>query len=188
VVQVATGGTFGPAGRVDVGPTTARSWTPTAEEWAELAALSDGSTPFTWRVTTLDETGESFSEPRSFTVAAPSTLVRMPVGANAFEPANIVVEAGSTVTWWNDTVSAGNLQDEPHDVQLVDPDGMVVTHMADLEGGGATTWTFPEPGLWHYLCVRHSGSGTHTDQVVQTTVQHMPEGPYRCMAGTVTVR
>lgn len=61
-----------------------------------------------------------------------------------FEPAAIVVEAGSEVTWTND-------DDFPHNVHLLD--GSDVTE--DLPVGGSATIAFDEPGDVYYECSIH---------------------------------
>ena len=189
VLQISYDAHFGPAGRMDYGPFTASSVTLSEEEWAELIAVSDGSTAMLWRLAGVGEDGaEMVTEPRRFHIAVPISVVHIPLGVSAFEPAHIVVEAGTTITWWNDAVASGNLQNEPHDVQLIDGHGASVTHMELLNGAGYFTWKSDVPGVWSYLCHRHSGPGLPTDAVLETHMFHRESGPYRCMAGTVTVR
>jgi len=189
VLQIATDGTFGPAGRLDYGPLSGGQYSLSDAEWADLIAVSDGTAPLLWRVAGRDEEGgEAITEPRRFHVAQPTDVIEVPEGANIFSPAHVVVSAGQPVTWWNNSVAGGNLQNEPHDVQLLGPDGETMSHLHDLNGAGFATWTFENPGVWHYICHRHSGSGTHGDHALETTNMHHADGPYRCMAGTVTVR
>jgi len=189
VLQIALNGTFGPSGRLDYGPVTDSKYAFTDEEWKTLQGHSDGTTPLLWRIAGVGEDGgEILTEPRRFHVAVETEVVRVPEGINIFSPSHVIVPVGSSVTWWNDSVAAGNLQNEPHDVQLVDPEGRAATHLHDLNGAGFATWKFNEPGVWHYLCHRHSGTGSHTDTMMENTHAHHAEGPYRCMAGTVTVK
>ncbi|MCB9792482.1 MAG: VCBS repeat-containing protein [Alphaproteobacteria bacterium] len=198
VLQISLDGTFGPAGRLDIGPVTTATASEGAldagvqlseAEWAEILAASDGSAALLWRVVAVDEEGgEALTEPRRFYAAQPGTAVHVPLGANIFEPAHVVVGVGETVSWWNDSVAAGNLQAEPHDVQLVDETGRIVSPMVALNAGGLFTWTFTEPGQWSYVCQRHSGAGEHGDHLMETPSATRADGPFRCMAGTVTVR
>lgn len=191
VVQVSGDGTFGVGRRVDLGPVREQEIAVCGEELEALRALSDGTRPLLWRVVVAaDDDREGQSEARAFYLARPTTEVSVPRGANVFFPAHIVVDQGSTVTWWNDSVSAGNLQDEPHDVQLIDPTGAAVSRLTSLVGGGRATWLFNQPGVWHVLCHMHSGIGTPNDALIETerAHHHRTDGPFRCMAGTVTVR
>lgn len=197
VLQISVDGTFGPVGRFDFGPFTAPEDQSVSEQgaqlteaqWAEILAASDGSRPLLWRVVAADdEGGEAITDPQRFYGAQPSTVVHIPEGANVFEPAHIVVPLNTPITWWNDTVSAGNLQEEPHDVQLIDSEGVVVSPMSALNAGDTFTYTFTEPGTWHYLCQRHSGHAHHEDGLSETTGAVLADGPYRCMSGTVVAR
>lgn len=189
VVQISTDGTFGPAGRIDYGPVSGGQYALSDSEWAELQALSDGSTPMLYRIAGVGPDGaEAITEPRRLYVAVPTTVIEVPEGANIFQPAHVIVDYGTAVTWWNNPVSDGNLQNEPHDVQLLDPHGRAASHLHELNGAGFATWVFDVPGVWHYLCHRHSGEGVHSDAMLEGNNAHHAEGPYRCMAGTVTVR
>ncbi len=189
VLQVSLDGTFGPAARLDWGPLEASEYTPSEDQWESLLAESDGTKPIIWRVVAMGEDGgQAITPSRRLHVAVPSLRVHVPLGANVFVPAHISVEVGDTVTWWNDAVSGGNLQNEPHDVQLVDPDGIPRTSMYELNGAGYFSYTFDEPGTWFYICHRHSGDGTNDDDGSETTHHLHRSGPYRCMSGTVVVR
>lgn len=190
VLQVATGGHFGPHGRLDFGPfTDGTSYTLDDADWDRVLALADGAKPLLWRVVGVGKDGgELATEARVLHVAVPTPVVHVPYGVNAFMPAHIVVDRGEPVTWWNDPVSGGNLQYEPHDVQLADEAGSNITNMNTLNAAGYFTWTFNEPGVFHYVCNRHSGTGSPTDHTPESHAFHRAEGPYRCMSGTVTVR
>jgi len=181
VVQISTDGTWGIAGRWDFGPVTGNSLTLTVDQWAALPK----ERVLLWRVATHGEEGaQGLSPPRRLHPAVETTLVRVPGGANLFEPPHIVVDQGDTVTFWNDSVSGGNLQNEVHDVQLYDASGTPISHMSDFDGGGVFTWTFNEPGVWSSICHRHSG----VPGGAETTTTPRVEGALRCMAATVTVR
>jgi uncharacterized cupredoxin-like copper-binding protein len=69
---------------------------------------------------------------------------------NFFEPANITVEPGTTVTW----VQSG---DNPHTTTSYD--GMWDSGM--IEGGtdGTFSFTFEEPGTYDYFCIPHESMG-----------------------------
>lgn len=189
VLQVSFGGHFGPAARIDYGPISGQSYTLSQADWQALLAESDGSKTMLWRLVGLGKDGEeTITASRRFHVAVPTTVVHIPKGVNTFVPAHIVVDAGTQITWWNDSVSAGNIQNEAHDVQLADEHGAAITYMNTLEGAGFFTWTFAEPGIYSYICHRHSGMGHASDTSVESQMFHRAPGPYRCMTGSVTVR
>jgi len=190
VLQIATGGHFGPHGRLDLGPfADATSYTLDDADWQRVLAFADGSKPLLWRLVGLGEDGgQMATAARVLHVAVPSNVVHVPFGVNSFHPSHVVVERGEPVSWWNDPVAAGNLQYEPHDVQLADENGSNITNMNTLNASGYFTWTFNEPGVFHYVCHRHSGTGTATDHIPESHAFHRAKGPYRCMSGTVTVR
>ncbi len=188
VVQISLDGTFGPAGRLDLGPVEDTSLALTTAQWAQVLEASDGSAPLLWRVVAATDDGaEGLSDPRRFYAALPTPVVRVPEGVNVFEPAHIVVGAGEAVTWWNDSVSAGNLQNEIHDVSLVGPDGTVLGDLHELNGAGWFTTAFDTPGTYGFICHRHSGPATHGDHAMESPAHPYADGPFRCMAGTVTV-
>lgn len=189
VLQVSIDGTFGPYDRFDYGPLDGDAYTLSDAEWAALTDAMLQSRPLAWRVVSMGEDGEEgISDPRIFDLAVPTQVVHVPEGVNYFEPAHIVVQAGDSVTWWNDSVAAGNIQNEPHDVQVIGQFGEPFTYMNTLNGAGYFTYTFNEPGVWYFICHRHSGVGVATDHVPETLSFHRPEGPFRCMAGSITVK
>jgi plastocyanin len=61
-----------------------------------------------------------------------------------FEPAAIVVDVGTTVTWTNQ-------DDFPHNVHMLDGSDRTV----DLPLGGSGTLTFDEAGTFDYECSLH---------------------------------
>jgi plastocyanin len=69
---------------------------------------------------------------------------------NFFDPANITVEPGTTVTW----VQSGN---NPHTTTSYD--GLWDSGM--IEGGSGVTFsfTFEEPGTFDYFCIPHEDLG-----------------------------
>lgn len=190
VVQISTDGTFGPAGRIDWGPIRGgTTYTPTAGEWEELVASTDGTRPLSWRVVAVaDDGGEAVTDPRRFHVAVPTNRTDMPAGVNVFEPAHAVVGVNEAFTWYNEAAVGGNLDGEAHDLLVIDANGVPVTPPVTLESAGFFTWTFANPGTYYMVCRRHSGGGTAEDQAAETTLHAHDPGPYRCMAGSVTVR
>ncbi len=193
VIQVGLSGSFGPADRRDFGPFDAANrggeYRPSEAEWRGVVDENDGTRPLVWRVVAVGPHGEqATSDVRRLYAAKYADVVRVPTGANLFAPAHVAVPVGTTVTWWNDSVTGGSIQAEPHDVQLIDPAGRPVSDMKDLNTAGVFTWTFDQPGEWSYICHRHSGDGVPGDAIHETHSHLHRVGPYRCMSGTVTVR
>src|SRR5215208_559421 len=69
---------------------------------------------------------------------------------NFFEPANITVEPGTTVTW----VQSGN---NPHTTTSYD--GLWDSGMIEGGSGGTFSFTFEEPGTYDYYCIPHESMG-----------------------------
>jgi plastocyanin len=69
---------------------------------------------------------------------------------NFFEPANITVEPGTTVTW----VQSGN---NPHTTTSYD--GLWDSGMIEGGSGGTFSFTFEEPGTYDYFCIPHESLG-----------------------------
>src|SRR5215208_6955883 len=69
---------------------------------------------------------------------------------NFFEPANITVEPGTTVTW----VQSGN---NPHTTTSYD--GLWDSGMIEGGSGGTFSFTFEEPGTYDYFCIPHEQLG-----------------------------
>ena len=69
---------------------------------------------------------------------------------NFFDPANITVEPGTTVTW----VQSGN---NPHTTTSYD--GLWDSGMIEGGSGGTFSFTFEEPGTYDYFCVPHEQLG-----------------------------
>jgi plastocyanin len=65
-----------------------------------------------------------------------------------FEPAHISVSAGTPVTWTNN-------DNFTHSVEFLD--GGLPTEPLVFEPGGSVTFTFDEPGVYHYQCSFHPG-------------------------------
>jgi plastocyanin len=84
---------------------------------------------------------------------------------NFFDPANITVEPGTTVTW----VQSGN---NPHTTTSYD--GLWDSGMIEGGSGGTFSFTFEEPGTFDYFCIPHEslgmiGSVTVTDSTASPT-------------------
>ena len=69
---------------------------------------------------------------------------------NFFDPANITVEPGTTVTW----VQSGN---NPHTTTSYD--GLWDSGMIEGGSGGTFSFTFEEPGTFDYFCIPHESLG-----------------------------
>jgi plastocyanin len=69
---------------------------------------------------------------------------------NFFDPANITVEPGTTVTW----VQSGN---NPHTTTSYD--GLWDSGMIEGGSGGTFSFTFEEPGTYDYFCIPHEDLG-----------------------------
>jgi plastocyanin len=88
-------------------------------------------------------------------VFAPSTWaqgqeVTVRMEDNFFDPANITVEPGTTVTW----VQSGN---NPHTTTSYD--GLWDSGMIEGGSGGTFSFTFEEPGTYDYFCIPHEQLG-----------------------------
>lgn len=75
---------------------------------------------------------------------------------NQFAPADIVIDAGTTVLWTNDDYASN----ESHDV------GVTGLFASEIVGpGGLFEFTFYSPGFYPYYCTLHEGMvGTITVQ------------------------
>jgi plastocyanin len=69
---------------------------------------------------------------------------------NFFDPANITVEPGTTVTW----VQSGN---NPHTTTSYD--GLWDSGMIEGGSGGTFSFTFEETGTYDYYCIPHEDLG-----------------------------
>src|ERR671921_1328106 len=88
-------------------------------------------------------------------VFAPSALaqdqeVTVRMEDNFFDPANITVEPGTTVTW----VQGGN---NPH--ATTSYDGLWDSGMIEGGPGGTFSFTFEESGTYDYFCIPHEDLG-----------------------------
>jgi plastocyanin len=69
---------------------------------------------------------------------------------NFFDPANITVEPGTTVTW----VQSGN---NPHTTTSYD--GLWDSGLIEGGSGGTFSFTFEKPGTYDYFCIQHEDLG-----------------------------
>ena len=77
--------------------------------------------------------------------------VAIEIADNVFSPTVVLIDAGTTVEWTN----KGNTQ---HSV-ATDPDSPVGEFASGiLASGEAFSYTFDEPGEYHYLCEQHPAS------------------------------
>jgi plastocyanin/uncharacterized membrane protein YozB (DUF420 family) len=81
-------------------------------------------------------------------VAVAGGQVSVPIENFAFQPAELVIPAGTTVTWTN-------FDDAPHTVTF--DDGSTDSGLMDL--GGVFTHTFATEGEFAYYCAFHGGPG-----------------------------
>lgn len=83
---------------------------------------------------------------------APNTVHVLNAGGNRFEPASITVTAGSTVNWYWPVGSV--------DHNIVPDDGNApATSGAPASYPKFLSFTFVIPGVYHYHCAVHGGSG-----------------------------
>jgi len=99
--------------------------------------------------------GPDANDENDINVPDPPAVVEM-VG-QSFSPSNLQVEAGTTVTWENDsdlvhTVTSGS--DRVHDDRF---------NSGDLAPGDTYSFTFEDTGTYDYFCIPHPGmEGTIT--------------------------
>ena len=111
-------------------------------------------------------------------VFAPSALaqgqeVTVRMEDNFFDPANITVEPGTTVTW----VQSG---ENPHTTTSYD--GLWDSGMIEGGSGGTFSFTFEEPGTYDYFCIPHESLG----MIGSVTVTGGTASPASTATGTAT--
>lgn len=101
------------------------------------------------------------SEPPALGAAA----VRM-VDGNAFEPADITVSSGETITWTNASGSIHTVTDDPDNplgLEHILPDGAEPFNSGNIAPGGTFELALEVPGTYEYTCALHRNmSGTIT--------------------------
>lgn len=101
-----------------------------------------------------------------------ANTISVSIENNAFDPAEIVIAEGDTVTWTVTTASGaphtvtsaaadGAAQGAAFDSQADDPD---LTKLKDV--GGTYSFTFTEAGTYAYLCTVHPTEMTGTVEVL----------------------
>jgi plastocyanin len=90
--------------------------------------------------------GEETPLPGGGALTAEVTLVN-----TAFNPPQIEVEAGTTVTWINADTTAHTVTAGTRDA----PTGLFDS--GNLDPGGTFSFTFTEPGTYDYFCTPHDG-------------------------------
>lgn len=101
-------------------------------------------------------------------VPAPIPAAEKPAGRQSvriqgfsFDPAALVIKAGTTVTWTNDDAAPHQLVTDPNQAGS----GLTVTDSPTLGQGQSFSHTFDQAGTWKYVCRIHpsmSGSVTVT--------------------------
>jgi plastocyanin len=110
----------------------------------------------------------------AFVAVAPvlAKTISVSIVNNTFEPAEIIISEGDTVTWTVTTASGaphtvtsaaadGAAQGATFDSQADDPD---LTQLKDV--GGTFSFTFDEAGTFAYLCTVHPVEMTGTVEVL----------------------
>jgi hypothetical protein len=92
---------------------------------------------------------------------------------NFFDPANITVEPGTTVTW----VQSGS---NPHTTTSYD--GLWDSGIIGGGSGGTFSFTFDEPGTYDYFCIPHESLG----MIGSVTVTGSTASPTATATGTAT--
>lgn len=94
------------------------------------------------------------------TAAQPTRSAEIRISAFRFQPAELTVTAGTTVTWTNDdailhTVTTGtSVKKDDFGNYEITPDGRINATLADK--GQTFSFTFPTPGDYAYFCSRHN--------------------------------
>jgi plastocyanin len=100
----------------------------------------------------------SSSKAASPSTAAPTdlrgkTAVEIDASSNQFNPASIIIDAGTKVTWRNGDSVAHNVKKSADAVDFGAPFGVDL----DAFGPGKTySFTFTKPGMYAYQCTVHS--------------------------------
>ncbi len=89
--------------------------------------------------------------------ANPAAETEIDMVNNAFQPQQITVTAGTTVTWKNQDSVAHTVTSGPRDA----PSGLFDS--GQIAAGGTFSFTFTDPGTYEYYCTVHPGmDGTVT--------------------------
>lgn len=159
VTWAGSSGTMSPGGdKTDVNGVSTSSWTlgPNAGSQSATASIAGAvGSPVTFTATAVvDNSG------------GPIIMALGPASGNRFDPADVRVLAGTTVTWeWPDEAVGHNVV--PDDGTTPETSGVVA------DGPRFFTYTFNTPGTYRYYCQSHGGVGgvgmSGTITVVQTS-------------------
>ena len=116
-----------------------------------LTSLTTGPNGTTGSVYRIIPPEESVAEAGS----SEASEMQVVMQNNAYQPEEITISPGTTVTWINEDSTVHNVLSGTRG----DPDGRVTS--PDIAGGSAFSFTFEESGTYPYYCSYHPGmSGT----------------------------
>ena len=81
----------------------------------------------------------------------------------SFDPARILISAGTTVTWVNDDATVHFVNTDPHPSHNVLPN----LNSSALRQGESYSYTFADAGAWGYHCSAHQNVGMVAQAVVE---------------------
>ncbi len=140
------GGAFSDETDSDEAGIASAVWTlgPEIGNHAATASIEDATgSPLNYTATATDGTGPP---------PGPTIQVLGPAGGNRFEPSQVTITAGQTVTWsWPEGALSHNVVPEDGDNPI--PSGPVTN------GPETYTFTFNEIGVYRFFCLSHGGVG-----------------------------
>ena len=142
--------------QTDAGGESTSQWTLGDQPGSQLATAS---------VTGATGSPVTFTATATITGAGSIVQVLGPSGGNRFSPANIIIAAGTTVTWqWGDGALSHN---------VVPDDGATPATSGPVANAPNTyQFTFDTPGTYHYHCASHGGiNGFGMSGTVTVTAQ-----------------
>ena len=149
-----------------LGATTATPAAPPATQPVSLAALQQSS------ARSLQTLQAASAAPAAQSATTGATQVA--IQNYAFAPASLTINAGTTVVWTNKDTA-------PHTVTV--SSGPVTFSSPNLQQGDTFTYTFTQPGTYHYYCAVHpdmtasvtvTGGSTSTPPPPPTTTTAPP--------------
>lgn len=113
--------------------------------------------------TSAPATQTKTTTPVETSVNQDETLVDIIVNitATGYNPRNIIIKAGTKVTWINSSGQRGNVSSDPHPTHLSYPP----LNLGDFSDGGAVSMIFDTPGTYGY---HNHLNATQTGTVVVT--------------------
>jgi plastocyanin len=136
-------------------------------ESTTIWTLGDQAGPQTGTASVSGATGSPVTFTATATITGTETIVQVlgPAGGNRFDPANITITAGTTVTWqWADGALSHNV--------VPDAAGIPATSGLVTDGPHTYQYTFDTPGTYHYHCASHGGiNGVGMSGTVSVTAQ-----------------